>query len=80
MMDIGYLLQRIVYYMANPEIILPTASDAEQALEIEKIRKAISDLYEGKRRIIPKFQGMATEVICLEIARQNLKEQQGERS
>ncbi len=28
----------------------------------------------GKRNILPEYQGMAIEVICLEIAKQMLKE------
>lgn len=80
MMDIGYLFQRVHYYMANPEKIIPTASNAEQAIEIEKMRKAISDFCEGKRKIIPEFQETATEVVCLELAKQMIKEQRGELS
>jgi len=80
MMDIGYMAQRICYYMMNPEQNLPIASDERQAMEIEKMRKAISDFGEGKRNILPKYQGIATEVICLEIARQILKEQRGGQS
>lgn len=78
MMDIGYLMQRVYYYMANPKQNLPTVSNVEQAAEIEKMRKAISDFCEGKRKIIPEFQGLAIEVICLELAKQMLKEQRGE--
>lgn len=77
MMDIGYIAQKVCYYMMNPEQNLPIASDERQAMEIEKIRKAISDLGEGRRNILPEYQGIATEVICLEIARQMLKDQRG---
>ncbi len=79
-MDIGYLFQRVYYYMDNPEQKLPTASNAEQATEIEKMRKAVSDFWEGKRKITPEFQEVAAEVICLELAKQIVKEQRGERS
>ena len=76
-MDILYMIQRVAYYKQNPEQLLPTASDIRQAMEIEKMRKAIGDLFEGKREIRPENQGLATEVICLELARQVIKEQQG---
>lgn len=76
-MDIGYIVQKICYYMMNPEQNLPIASDERQAMEIEKMRKAISDFSEGKRNILPEYQGIAIEVICLEIARQMLKDQRG---
>lgn len=79
-MDIRYLFQRVYYYMANTEQILPTASNAEQAAEIEKMRKAVSDFIEGERKITPEFHGIAMEVICLELAKQIMKEQRGERS
>ncbi len=75
MMDIEYIIKKVFYYMMNPDQNLPTASNEEQAAEIEKMRKAISDFGEGKRNILPKYQGIATDVICLEIARQMLKEQ-----
>lgn len=77
MMDIGYIAQKVCYYMMNPEQNLPIASDERQAMEIEKMRKAIYDLGEGRRNILPEYQGIATEVICLEIARQMLKDQRG---
>ena len=74
-MDFGYIIQKICYYMMNPEQNLPVASDERQATEIEKMRKAISDFCEGKRNILPEYQGIATEVICLELAKQMLEEQ-----
>lgn len=76
-MDFGYIVQKICYYMMDPEQDLPVASDERQAAEIEKMRKAISDLCEGKRNILPEYQGIAIEVICLELAKQMLKEQRG---
>ena len=76
-MDFGYIIQKVCYYMMNPEQNLPVASDERQATEIEKMRKAISDFCEGKRNILPEYQGTATEVICLELAKQMLKEQRG---
>lgn len=80
MTDIGYIAQKVCYYMMNPEQNLPIASDERQAMEIEKMRRAISDLGEGRRNILPEYQGIATEVICLEIARQMLKDQRGNQS
>lgn len=77
-MDFGYIVQKICYYMMDPEQDLPIAKDERQAMEIEKMRKAISDFCEGKRNILPEYQGIATEVICLEIARQMLKDQRGD--
>ena len=76
-MDIEYMIQKVFYYMQNPEQLLPTASDARQAAEIEKMRKAIEDFFDGKRNVLPQNQGFATEIICLELARQMIKEQQG---
>lgn len=76
-MDFGYIVQKICYYMMNPEQNLPIVRDEWQAMEIEKMRKAISDFGEGKRNILPEYQGIATEVICLEIAKQMLKDQRG---
>ena len=75
-MDIGYMIQKVFYYMQNPEQLLPTASDARQAAEIEKMRKSIEDLCDAKRAILPENQGIATEIICLEVARQMIKDQQ----
>lgn len=76
-MDFGYIVHKVCYYMMNPEQNLPVASDERQAVEIEKMRKAISDFGEGKRNILPEYQGLATEVLCLEIARQIMIEQRG---
>ena len=76
-MDFGYIVQKICYYMMNPEQNLPVASDERQATEIEKMRKAISDFCEGKRNIRPEYQGIAREAICLELTTQMLKEQRG---
>lgn len=76
MIDIGYIYQRVVYYMQNPEQIVPTVSDARQASEIEKMRKAISDLCDAKREVTPENQSLAIEVVCLELARQINIEQQ----
>ena len=75
-MNIGYMIQKIFYYMQNPKQVLPTASDARQAAEIEKLRKAIKDLCEAKRLILPENQGLATEIVCSEIARQMITDQQ----
>ncbi len=79
-MDFEYFVQRICHYMMNPEQSVPIASDKRQAMEIEKMRKAISDLEEARRNILPEYQGIATDVICLEIARQILKNQRGNQS
>lgn len=79
-MDWGYMFQKILYYMANPDQRLPVASDIGQAAEIEKMRKAISDFYEGKRNVLPEYQMIATEILCSEFAKQMLKEQRGNQS
>lgn len=76
MMDFGYVFQRVLYYMANPDQKLPVASDIGQAAEIEKMRKAISDLGEGRRNVLSEYQGIATETLLLEIARQITIDQQ----
>ena len=75
-MDIGYMIQKVFYYMQNPEQLLPTANDIRQAAEIEKMRKSIEDLCEAKRAILPENQGIAVEIACLEVARQMIKDQQ----
>lgn len=77
MMNFEYLIQKICFYMMNPEQNLPVTNDERQAAEIEKMRKAISDFCEGRRNVFPEYQGIATEVICSEIARQMLKDQRG---
>ena len=77
MNDLMYIIQRVSYYLQNPEQLLPTASDARQAAEIEKMRHAVEDIAEAKRTILPENRGLATEIICLEFARQMMKEQQG---
>lgn len=79
MMDISYIFQRVFQYMQNPNQVLPTASDLGQAAEIEKMRKVFEDIYEAKKEILPEYQGLALDVVCLEIARQILKEQRGQR-
>lgn len=76
MIDIGYIFQRVIYYMQNPEQVFPAASDARQASEIEKMRKAISDLCDAKREVTLENQSLAIEVVCLELARQINIEQQ----
>ncbi len=76
MMDIGYIAQKVCYYIMNPDQNLPTASDEKQAAEIEKMRKGISDFCEAIREIHIENQGIATEILCLEIARQMAKGQQ----
>ena len=75
-MDIVYMIQKVFYYMQNPEQLLPTSSDARQAAEIEKMRKSIEDLCDAKRAILPENQGIAMEIACLEVARQMIKDQQ----
>ena len=75
-MDIGYIIQKVFYYTQNPEKLLPTASDVRQAVEIEKMRRSIEDFCEAMRAILPENQGLATDIICLEIARQMIKDQQ----
>ena len=77
MIDFSYMLQRVIYYMQNPEQFFPPASDARQAAEIEKMRKALSDFFDAKREIRSENQNLATEIICSELARQMAKEQQG---
>ena len=77
MTDIGNIARKVCYYMRNPDPNLPTASDDEQGAEIEKTRKAISDFGEGKRNILPEYPELATEALCLETARQIMKEQRG---
>ncbi len=79
MIDISYIIQRVVYYMQNPEQLFPPASDARQAAEIEKMRKALSDFCDAKREIRLENQNLAVEIVCSELARQIAKEQQGER-
>ena len=76
MMNISYLIQKVFFYMQNPEQQLPIASDARQAAEIEKMRKAVSDIFEAKREIFIENQNLAAEVVCLEFAKQMLKDQQ----
>ena len=76
MIDISYIIQRIFYYMQNPEQLFPPASDARQAAEIEKMRKAISDFCDAKREVNLENQNLAIEIICSEIARQIAKDQQ----
>ena len=79
MIDFSYVFQRIIYYMQNPEQLFPPASDARQAAEIEKMRKAVSDFCDAKREIRLENQKLATEIICSELARQIAKDQQGGR-
>jgi len=76
MIDIGYIVQKICYYMMNPDQNLPTANDEQHAAEIEKLRKGFSDFCEASREIRIENQGIATEIFCLEIARQMAKGQQ----
>lgn len=76
MIDIGYMIQRIIFYMQNPEQLLPEASDVKQAVEIEKMRKAVSDFCDAKREILTEYQNLAAEVVCLELAKQIIKDQQ----
>ena len=77
MMDFTLFIQKVFQYMQYPEQTLPVANDQRQALEIEKLRKAISDLFEAKRNICPQYQELAQETFCLELARQILRERQG---
>lgn len=77
MMDFGYWAQKVCFYMMNPEQNLPIASDERQAAEIEKMRRAISDICEGKRNVLPEYQSIAIDVMCSEIAKQMLKDQRG---
>ena len=77
MIDFSYILQRVIYYMQNPEQLFPPASDAQQAAEIEKMRKAVSDFFDAKREIRMENQNLVTEIICSELARQMVKDQQG---
>lgn len=76
MIDIGYLFQRVLYFMQNPQQILPPASDVRQTAEIEKMRKAVSDFCEAKREVTLENQNLAIEAVCLEVARQIIIEQQ----
>lgn len=75
-MNIEFFLQRVFFYMQNPNQILPTVKDAEQAMEVEKMRKGVSDLFEARRRIDKENQWIALEVLCLELARQVTKDRQ----
>nr|WP_325212231.1 hypothetical protein [uncultured Oscillibacter sp.] len=75
-MNIEFFLQRVFFYMQNPNQILPTVKDAEQAMEVEKMRKGVSDLFEARRRIDKENQGIALEVLCLELAHQVTKDRQ----
>lgn len=75
-MDFGYIAQKVCYYMMNPDQNLPTASDEKQAAEIEKMRKGISDFCEAIREIHKENQGIATEILCLELAHQMAKDKQ----
>ena len=77
MIDFSYILQRVIYYMQNPEQLFPPASDARQAAEIKKMRKALSDFFDAKREIRLENQNLAIEIICSELARQMVKDQQG---
>lgn len=77
MIDFSYILQRVIYYMQNPEHIFSPASDERQAAEIEKMRKAISDFCDAKREINLENRNLAMEIICSEFAKQIVKDQQG---
>ncbi len=76
MMDIGYIAQKVCYYMMNPDQNLPTVNDEKQAAEIEKMRKGLSDFCEASREIHIENQAIATEILCFELARQMAKGQQ----
>ena len=76
MIDFRYIFERVNYYMQNPELILPPASDARQDAEIAKMRKAISDFCDAKREIRVENQNLASENVFLEVARQMAKDRQ----
>lgn len=75
MMDIGYIVQRVCYYMLNLEQNLPTTDDKKQAEEIEKMRKGLADFCEAGREIHEENGRIATEILCLEMAKQIIKGQ-----